>query len=114
MKNALYCTTALLVLALLPTSASAQRSGRSHESGIRSSRNHDSDKSKNTAKDTDSSKVAKQNRSNKGGAVRGKARAEQVQSLNNKADTNRGFTIAPGVEKAETKTAGNNSHAGKE
>ncbi len=43
-------------------------------------------------------------RSNKGGKVRGRERAEQVQALNAKADTKRGFTVAPGVEKAEGKT----------
>lgn len=40
-------------------------------------------------------------RSNKGGDVRGVERAEEVQTMNKKADANRGFTVAPGVEKAE-------------
>ena len=39
-------------------------------------------------------------RSNKGGAVRGLARAQEVQSMNTKADTERGFTQAPGLTDA--------------
>lgn len=40
-------------------------------------------------------------RANKGGHVRGLGRAEAVQSSNTRADVNRGFTVAPGVEAAE-------------
>ncbi len=45
-------------------------------------------------------------RSNKGGAVRGKARAEEVQQENAKADTERGFTQAPGMTQTTGKAAG--------
>ncbi len=44
-------------------------------------------------------------RSNQGGKVRGLERAEEVQSTNAGADANRGFTVAPGVEKAEQRAA---------
>ncbi len=40
-------------------------------------------------------------RSNAGGQVRGLERAEASQEVNTRADKNRGFTVAPGVEKAE-------------
>lgn len=40
-------------------------------------------------------------RSNQGGAVTGKERAEEVQGMNTGADKNRGFTVAPGIEKTE-------------
>ncbi len=48
-------------------------------------------------------------RSNKYGKVRGKERAEEVQEMNKGADKNRGFTVAPGVEKAEGDSVGKNS-----
>jgi len=47
--------------------------------------------------------AAQKGRSNRGGNVRGNERAEEVQEMNKKADANRGFTVAPGVEKAESK-----------
>ncbi len=40
-------------------------------------------------------------RSNRHGRMRGLERAEQVQNRNTRADANRGFTVAPGVERAE-------------
>ncbi len=43
-------------------------------------------------------------RSNKHGKMRGKERAEEVQEMNKGADKNRGFTVAPGIEKAEGET----------
>lgn len=42
-------------------------------------------------------------RSNEGGRTRGLERAEESQEMNTRADKNRGFTVAPGVEKAEQK-----------
>ncbi len=42
-------------------------------------------------------------RSNEGGQTRGVERAETSQEMNTRADKNRGFTVAPGVEKAERK-----------
>lgn len=102
MKKVFYCGLGLLVSTLLTTPASAQRGGRGH--GLtHASQSLGSDKDKN--KNTHSMKASNHNRSNKGGTVRGKERAEEVQSMNKKADTNRGFTTASGVEKAETKTA---------
>ncbi len=40
-------------------------------------------------------------RSNEGGKTRGLERAEESQEMNTRADKNRGFSVAPGVEKAE-------------
>ncbi len=48
-------------------------------------------------------------RSNKHGAVRGKERAEEVQGMNTRADKNRGFTVAPGIEKTEGERVVKNS-----
>lgn len=45
-------------------------------------------------------------RSNRSGKVRGLERAEGVQEMNKRADAERGFTVAPGVEKAEKHQAG--------
>ncbi len=49
-------------------------------------------------------------RSNKGGKVRGRERAEEVQEMNKRADRERGFDVAPGVEKAEAGKTGKKSH----
>ncbi len=43
-------------------------------------------------------------RSNKGAKVKGMNRAEAVQEMNTRADTNRGFTTAPGLATAATHT----------
>jgi hypothetical protein len=51
-------------------------------------------------------------RSNKGGKVKGLERAEEVQEMNKRADAQRGFTVGPGVEKAESKQAGEASVKG--
>jgi hypothetical protein len=55
-------------------------------------------------------------RSNKGGAVRGLNRAQQAQSMNSKADTERGFTSAPGMthatSNASTQAGGNGAQSG--
>ncbi len=48
-------------------------------------------------------------RSNKYEKKHGKERAEEVQEMNTRADKNRGFTVAPGVEKAEGDSVGKNS-----
>ena len=44
--------------------------------------------------------------------MRGTARAEEVQSMNTKADAERGFTEAPGLSKAGHPTAGKGSAKG--
>ena len=46
------------------------------------------------------------NHGHKGGKVKGLERTEEVQEMNKRADAQRGFTVAPGVEKAESKQAG--------
>lgn len=51
-------------------------------------------------------------RSNKGGKVKGLERAEEVQEMNKRAGAQRGFTVGPGVEKAESKQAGKASVKG--
>ncbi len=44
-----------------------------------------------------------QTRSNKGGEVRGQTRAAEVQTLNTKADSKRGFTTSKGLTKSSAK-----------
>ncbi len=48
-------------------------------------------------------------RSNKYGKKHGKERAEEVQEMNKGADKNRGFTVAPGIEKTEGESVVKNS-----
>jgi hypothetical protein len=94
MKKLLYTGLALLVFGCLAMPASAQ--GQAHgKSAVHSKASTHSQASA---------------RSNKGGQVRGLQRAAEVQSMNGRADAKRGFTVAPGVEKAEGETATKTTH----
>lgn len=48
-------------------------------------------------------------RSNKDGTMHGRERAEEVQEMNKGAYKNRGFAVAPGIEKSEGETVVKNS-----
>ena len=95
MKRMLYLGLAVFVFACLTMPAWAQKGGHGH-SARGASATH--------AKSSSHASVSA-GRSNKGGAVRGTARAEQVQGMNTKADTERGFTEAPGLSKTGQPTA---------
>ncbi len=89
MKKILYLGLAFLGFAFLGLPAFA----RANSHGKSATHAKTSKASKSTA------------HSNKGAAVKGLERAEEVQTADSKADAKRGFTVAPGVEKAEGKTA---------
>jgi len=99
MRKVVYSGLALLVLGCLAGTAWAQKGGRGggggKPAGVRAA-------SRGKASTPSASKASPTSveRSNKGGEVRGTERAEEVQSMNTKADTERGFTTAPGLEKA--------------
>ena len=97
MKRVLYFGLAFLVFVLLAIPAAAQESERGKARHSKSTSSHPA------AHRMLRHRSKPRHRSNKGGKVRGKERAEEVQQMNKKADANRGFTIAPGVEKAESK-----------
>jgi hypothetical protein len=88
MKKILYLGLAFLVFGFLALPAFA----RANSHGKSATHIKTSKASKSTA------------HSNKGGTVKGLERAEEVQAANSKADAKRGFTVAPGVEKAEGET----------
>lgn len=91
MKNRLFhCLLALLACGALSLPAWAQGQAGSHGKGQASLHRHTGINSHAAG------------RSNKGGAVRGLDRAKEVQGLNTKADTERGFTTAPGLTDAST------------
>ncbi len=92
MKKSVYAALALLVTAFL-TMPGWARQGNSHHGTGKASTHHHTSSSKSSHASA---------RSNKGGKVRGLERAEEVQEMNKRADANRGFTVAPGVEKAES------------
>ncbi len=100
MRKMVYVGMALLVLACLSLPAWAQKSGHG-ESGA----SHAATGMSHSKKSTHKSSMAT-DRSNKGGAMRGKTRAEEVQQENTKADTERGFTEAPGLTQTTGKAAG--------
>jgi len=107
--NRFHLGSIFLALAFLSTAVLAQRGGHGHGSGIASGaphpgQHHGLHSGKSKDKVADSKKTKENTHSNKGGAVRGKERAEEVQGTHKKADANRGFTTASGVEKAEAKT----------
>ncbi len=83
MKKVLYLSLAFLATVLLAMPAAAQRAGGGKSGSSGPSMDRD--------------------RSNHGGQVRGNERAEEVQQMNKRADAHRGFSVAPGVEKAESK-----------
>ncbi len=91
---------ALLVLMCLSLPAVAQKgsNGRGGKSLAATGMSHSKKSSHKSSMSAE--------RSNKGGAVRGKARAEEVQQENTKADTERGFTEAPGMAQTTGKAAG--------
>ena len=96
MKKSVYAALALLVTAFLTMPGWARQGNAHHGTGKASTHHH-----------TSSSKSPHAGaRSNQGGKVRGLERAEEVQAMNKRADANRGFTVAPGVEKAESLQAG--------
>ncbi len=99
MKRTLYVGLAALVFASLSAPAWAQKGGHGRGAG------------KSTAvsgaphgKSATHASQARQ-RSNKGGEVRGLDRAKEVQGMNAKADAERGFTTAPGLDKASGKAS---------
>ncbi|MBZ5563004.1 MAG: hypothetical protein LAP13_11375 [Acidobacteriia bacterium] len=99
MKKAIYVGMASLVVACLSLPAWAQKSGHggSGASHAATGVSHSKKSSHKSSMATD--------RSNKGGAMRGKTRAEEVQQENAKADTERGFTEAPGMTQTTGKAA---------
>ncbi len=93
MKKALHLGLGLFVLLFFAVSGWASHGRRGKSSG-------------NSATGlTHSHAVKSSARSNAGGKTRGTERAEQIQSKNTTADTNRGFTTAPGLDKAEKHSA---------
>lgn len=106
MKKLLHSGLTLVVLAFLTTPAWAEKGGHSHGSPAAAS--HSKGASHSVGHKRMSSK-----RSNKRGDVHGLERAEEVQAMNTKADANRGFTVAPGVEKAEGETTAKPGTSGK-
>jgi hypothetical protein len=103
MRKATYLTLAVLVMGFLTVPAWAQKGGNGHAAGKSSASLH--------AKSSAHTSMASQ-RSNNDGKVRGKARAEEVQAMNTKADAERGFTEAPGLSKTGTPTTGRSSTKG--
>ncbi len=79
--------------AVLPTRSMSRMGASEHAKGM-SMKAHTSNSARANA----------EMRSNKGAKVKGLARAEDVQMMNTKADTNRGFTTAPGLATAATKS----------
>ncbi len=99
MKKVLYPLFAIVALGLLAVPTWAQKaSGGAHRALKASVTSHET---ASTPVAAEHSRMSSK-RSNKGGKVRGLERAEQVQAMNTKADANRGFAVASGVEKAET------------
>ncbi len=94
MKRLLHLGLATLVVAFVAIPAVADSGKHGHRA--RGSPSHVKVSSK-------SSKASV--RSNKGGKVKGRERAEEVQEMNKRADARRGFSVAPGVENAEGKHA---------
>jgi len=103
MRNVAYLALAVLVSGFLTLPAWAQKGGKDHAAGKASASLH--------AKSSTHTSMASQ-RSNKGGAVRGKARAEEVQAMNTKADAERGFTEAPGFSQTGKQNMGKGSTKG--
>ncbi len=101
MKRLSYFIIAFSVMAFLATPAWAQKGGQGGHHG-KSSTHASAHHSKHST-----------TQSNAGGKTRGLERAEAVQEKNTKADAERGFTVAPGVEKAETKTGAKTAGKGK-
>ncbi len=58
-----------------------------------------------------SARASAKMRSNKGATLKGIDRADAVQNMNTRADTNRGFTTAPGLATATTKGAASANEA---
>ena len=110
MKRLIIAVTGCALAAWLATPALAQR--RAHVGASSSARIGMSARAAGAQIDHSSSASARtgaEARTNKGGELRGLERAEAAQSTNTRADVNRGFTVAPGVEKAETKHAAKES-----
>lgn len=104
MKKVLYSGVAVLVFAFLTVPAWAQEGGGGHGSG--KSVKASSKSKASTHASAGAHTPASGTRSNKGGEVRGTARAEEVQKMNTRADEERGFTVAPGLAKAEQQAGG--------
>ncbi len=100
MKRALLGGLAFFVLTCLSFPAWAQKGSHGGE-GAAHAVSGMSHSKKSSHKSSESAE-----RSNKGGAVRGKARAAEVQKENTKAGTERGFTEAPGLSQTTGKSAG--------
>ncbi len=96
MKKVPSLALATLVAVFLAVPASARHRNHSHGAG----------KSSSHVKRLPSKSSKASARSNKGGEVKGLERAEEVQEMNRRADAQRGFTVAPGVEKAEGEHSG--------
>lgn len=99
MKKTLYGVMAFLILACLSIPAWAQKGGQGSQGAA-----HATAGKMHSKKSAHKSSMSAE-RTNKGGAVRGKARAEEVQQENAKADTERGFTEAPGMTHPTGKAA---------
>ena len=94
MRKLLYTGLAFLLPAFLLMPPRAQ--ARSHsDAAVHGSSRHA----------TVSRHVKSNERSNKGGRVRGRERAEEVHAMNRRRDAHRGFTAAPRVERAEGERA---------
>ncbi len=100
MKKVLYGGLTFFVLTCLSFPAWAQKGGQGGQGA-----SHAAAGMSHSRKSSHKSSMAAE-RSNKGGAVRGKTRAEQVQQENTKADTERGFTEAPGLSQTTGQAAG--------
>jgi hypothetical protein len=102
MKGMFHLGLAALVAGFLAMPAPAGQGNHSQGAG----------KSTSHAKSLPSASSKASTRSNKAGKVKGLERAEEVQGMNKRDDAQRGFTVAPGVEKAESKQAGKASVKG--
>lgn len=103
MRKVAYAGLALMVWGLLAAPAWAQKGGHGGRGGRSTAGTSRSGTSSDRSVPSHPSMASQ--RSNKGGEVRGLERAKEVQAMNKRADANRGFTVAPGVEKAEARQA---------
>ena len=105
MKRVPYSGLAFLILALLSMPAWAQARSHSNAPVHTGFSRAKSSRGRSSRHATVSRHAKPNDRSNKGGRVRGRERAEEVHLMNRRRDAHRGFTAAPGVERAEGERA---------
>lgn len=100
MKKVLCSGLTILVLGFLTVPAWAQKGGHGQGAGKSMGASGVTHGKASSHSPSSHSSMAGE-RSNKGGQVRGRERAREVQGMNTTADTERGFTTAPGLDKAD-------------